>query len=188
MTKSSSSYDYKTIVEANIGSCARGINKYAFERCTNLLNVIIPNTVTNIYSFSFNGCTNLTRLNSMSDGLFNFPSSVTTIENCVFQGCSSLTTINIPNSVTEIKSSAFNNCTGLTNINIPSGVTSIGQDAFYNCRSLSNITVNAVTPPSLGRNALSYTNDCPIYVPAESVEAYKTATGWSTYASRITSL
>ena len=185
MTKSSSSYDYKTIVEANIGSCARGINKYAFERCTNLLSVTIPNTVTNIYSFAFNNCTNLTRLNSMSDGLFNFPSSVTTIENCVFQGCSSLTTINIPNSITEIKSSAFNNCTGLTNINIPSGVTSIGQDAFYNCRSLSNITVNAVTPPSLGRNALSYTNDCPIYVPAESVEAYKAASGWSTYTSRI---
>jgi hypothetical protein len=47
------------------------------------------------------------------------------------------------------------------------------------------VTVNAITPPTLGSNAFDSTNNCPIYVPAESVNTYKSATNWSTYADRI---
>ena len=87
--------------------------------------------------------------------------------------------------ITKIEKNAFYQCSGLTSIDIPSGVTSIGQGAFMNCSGLTSITVNAITPPTLGSAAFSNTNNCPIYVPSASVNAYMTATNWSTYANRI---
>ena len=64
-------------------------------------------------------------------------------------------------------------------------VTEIGFSAFQSCYNLTSVTVNASTPPTLGGYAFDATNNCPIYVPAASVDAYKAATIWSNYASRI---
>lgn len=89
----------------------------------------------------------------------------------------------IGDCVTIIGNYAFQSCSSLASVTIPSSVTVIGQSAFYNCSSLASVTVNATTPPSLDEMAFEETNDCPIYVPADSVDAYKTA--WSTYADRI---
>jgi hypothetical protein len=51
---------------------------------------------------------------------------------------------------------------------------------------LTSITCNATTPPTLeDAFAFENTDNCPIYVPAESVDTYKAASGWSTYADRI---
>ena len=58
-------------------------------------------------------------------------------------------------------------------------------NVFYNCTSLTSVTIEATTPPTLGNNVFYNTNECPIYVPSESVEIYKAANGWSNYASRI---
>ena len=75
---------------------------------------------------------------------------------------------------------------GLTSVIIGSGVTNIEQYAFENCSGLTSITCLATTPPTLvSYNAFSNTNNCNIYVPSASVNAYKSASGWSTYASRI---
>jgi hypothetical protein len=103
----------------------------------------------------------------------------------VFNNNYSLTSIYIPNSVTSISNQAFYQCSGLTSINIPSGVTSINSWAFEGCSSLDSITVEATTPPTLGSGAFTNTNNCPIYVPSGSVNAYKAAEYWSNYASRI---
>ena len=113
------------------------------------------------------------------------PDSVTSIGNTAFYFCKGLTSINIPSGVTSIGNQAFYSCSGLTSINIPSGVTSIGNEAFANCDSLTNATIEAITPPTLGTNVLYGTRNCPIYVPSASVDAYKAATNWSNYASRI---
>ena len=66
---------------------------------------------------------------------------------------------------------------------INDGVTSIGEYAFYGCSGLASVTIEAETPPALGSYAFNNTNNCPIYVPCGTLDAYKTA--WS-YSSRIT--
>ena len=95
------------------------------------------------------------------------------------------TTFNIPSGTTKIGSYAFNHCSKLASVTIPNSVTSIGQSAFEYCSALTSVTIQATTPPSLGSYAFEETNNCPIYVPAESVDAYKTATNWSSLADRI---
>ena len=113
------------------------------------------------------------------------PDGVTSIESSVFNSCSGLTSITIPDGVTTIGQTVFADCRSLTSVTIPDSVTSIGAITFVNCSTLTSITVNATTPPTLGADVFNSTNNCPIYVPSASVNAYKAATGWSTYASRI---
>ncbi|MBR4227491.1 MAG: leucine-rich repeat protein [Bacteroidales bacterium] len=94
-------------------------------------------------------------------------------------------TVTIPNSVKQIWFQAFQNRTNLLSVTIGDSVTLIGRDAFDGCSSLTSIVINATVPPTAEGPMFDNTNDCPIYVPAESVEAYKTAYYWSNYSSRI---
>lgn len=140
---------------------------------------IIGDSVTSIGDKAFNGCSSLTSI--------TIPNSVTTIGDSAFVSCRSLTSITIPDSVTSIDNYAFYSCNSITSITIPSAVTTIGIHAFQYCSSLTSVTVNAITPPTLGNNAFDNTNNCPIYVPSQSLDEYKssTSTGWSEYSSRI---
>ena len=89
-------------------------------------------------------------------------------------------------TVTSIGNSAFAGCNGLTSVDLPSSVTNIDESAFKGCTSLSSVTCKATTPPSLGSDAfVNCSNALKIYVPKASVESYKTATNWSTYADKI---
>ncbi|MBR2976461.1 MAG: leucine-rich repeat domain-containing protein, partial [Alistipes sp.] len=105
--------------------------------------------------------------------------------------CSSLTSVTIPVSVTTIEDDAFYYCSSLTSVTIGNSVTTIGISAFYNCTSLTSVYCKATTPPSLGDYVFKYYDDgyvnigCPIYVPAESVKAYKAVSGWSDYTNYI---
>lgn len=148
----------------------------AFSGCSALTTITIPDGVKTIGQGAFTG----SALVSIS-----IPSSVTSIERNAFQNCNVLTGITIPDSVTSIGLGAFYGCISLTNINIPDSVTSIDRGAFMYCMYLDDITITAIAPPTLGAGVFDSTNNCPIYVPAESVNAYKAASGWSDYASRI---
>ena len=115
---------------------------------------------------------------------FNNPTSVGSNAPLLYQLYTAKRVI-IADTFTCIGNNAFNSCYGLTSCTIGSGVTSIGSSAFQLCSGLTSITVETTTPPTLGSYAFSNTNNCPIYVPCESVNSYKSASGWSIYASRI---
>lgn len=88
-------------------------------------------------------------------------------------------TLVIDNGITKIKAYACFYMTGLTNITIPASVTSIENYAFFNCNGLQSVTIYATTPPTLASYiAFNNTANCPIYVPAGSVDTYKAATNW----------
>ena len=120
-----------------------------------------------------------------SEGSIIIGNCVTKIDDEVFWDYNGITSVFFPNSVTEIFSGTFHGCTSLTSIIIPNSVTSIGNGAFTDCSGLISITCEPQLPPVADILMFENTNNCPIYVPSESVNAYKAATNWSTYASRI---
>ena len=120
------------------------IGDWAFDYCSGLTSIEIPNSVTSIGSSAFGMCYGLTSI--------TIPSSVTSIGGSAFSGCYRLTSITIPNSVTSIGEEAFDGCKGLTSITIPNSVTSIGWYAFSGCSGLTSVVIgNSVT--SIGKGA-----------------------------------
>lgn len=117
-------------------------------------------------------------------------SGITVIGAYSFQNCYCLAEITLSDSVTIIGNYGFSSCTSLANINLPDSITSIGSYAFQYCRGIAGIHLAPTTPPTLGSSAFSgISADCIIYVPYSEdhsiLEAYKTATNWSTYADHM---
>lgn len=113
------------------------------------------------------------------------PDTVVAINKDALSHCYALEHIDLPPNLEYLGVSAFLYCTSLKEIVLPSSVKWIGFEAFRYCEALTSITCLAPTPPSGDSNMFSDTAECPIYVPAESVEAYRAALFWSDYAHRI---
>ena len=115
------------------------------------------------------------------------PDTITEIGQNAFYDCRNLMFINIPSTVTTISAYAFSICKGLMFITIPENVTNIGKYAFNNCYAVGEYHFKPTTPPTLANvNAFNgIQSDCIIYVPQGSLNAYKTATNWSSQASKM---
>ena len=169
------------------GTQMTGVDDGAFYGCSTLESVKLPSTLqwitknnaNNANNGAFGYCNHLTAVDMSG-------TAVTNIGTKSFYHCTALASVTFPSALTAIQASSFANCTSLTSVDIPASVTSIGNGAFQSCSALTSVTVRATTPPTLGTNVFDRTNaNLVIYVPAESVDAYKAATNWSTYASRI---
>ena len=192
----------ESLTSVTFGNSVTMIGSGAFDGCDCLTSVTIPDSVTAIGEHAFSDCKCLTSfygkfasadnryliingvLNSFaSAGLaeYTIPNSVAKIGDCAFYGCN-LISITIPDSVTSIGKSAFEFCDCLTSITIPDSVTLIEYSAFSWCTSLTNVYCKPTAPPTLGLRAfIQNASDRKIYVPAASVDAYKTAANWSDY-------
>ena len=158
------------VIKYTLNDNTKFILGQAFNGCTNLIDIYIPETVTNIPSYTFNG-TSITSI--------NIPKSITTIETCAFQataltsvkipntvvniginifaGNKSLINVILPNNLTTITTSMFNNCKSLTYINIPDTVIAINMMAFLGDDHLLNITIPA-NVTYIGSEAFRYCN------------------------------
>lgn len=116
------------------------------------------------------------------------PDDVTSIGSNAFDHCYNLVSITIPNSVTNIGDWAFSYCLGLTSITIPDSVTSIGSSTFSDCTALTEMTILATTPPTLSDTDAISSATTTIYIPNGTLEAYSTATNWSSFASKFVEL
>ena len=153
------------------------IGEAAFYDCSSLKSIIIPNSVTEIGDWAFGDCDSLANV-TIGNG-------VTSIGESAFWGCDSLASVTIPDRVTSIGDSAFTSCSRLASVTIGEGVTSIGGAAFVDCLRLASVYCKPTTPPAGGDFMFDYHARLKIYVPTESVNAYKRASYWSDYAYAI---
>ena len=199
-----------SLTNATIPDSVTTIESWAFGRCNSLTSVTIPNSVTTIEDWAFSSCNALktfygkfasadNRCLIVNGVLTSFapaelteytiPDSVAEIGRGAFAYCK-LTNTTIPEDVTTIGMEAFRECYSLTSVTIPDSVTTIGGYAFCYCYSLKEVYCKPTTPPNLGAYSVFGDNasDRKIYVPTASVDAYKTADGWSEYADAIVAM
>ena len=176
---------------------------------TNVMSISIPPTITsfetqcfynrNIKSITIpKGCTFLNTAsapNTISNASIEFskvylPSSVITIPKYCFSSEGNLEYVNIKEGTTTIDNSAFY-YTNLRTITIPSTVSVIGSAAFQRCYSMRSMYFKPTTPPAIQSDTFVMSGASrmnplvKIYVPTNSVNAYKTVTNWSNIANHI---
>ena len=147
------------------------IGRFAFWYCSGLTSVTIPNSVTSIGTSAFSDCSSLTSV--------TIPNSITSIERHVFSRCIALSTINIPNSVTRIGDYAFYGCSGLTSITIPNSVLSIDNYAFYDCSGLTSVKNHANKPQRI--SSYTFSNYGTLHVLKGYRDVYSNTSYWSNF-------
>lgn len=199
--------NFYDLTHIDIPDGVKTISYGAFQSCSSLTSITIPDSVTEIGDQAFIWCFGLKDV-TLGDGVetiggfafqhcpivsLTIPDSVKTIGRGAFQYCSSLSDLTIGNGVNEILYEAFDGCYNLAKVTIPASVTKIGNNAFSNCGNLISICCEVKTPPIatywVGENYWeAFDNNASgrkIYVPRNSINAYKSAEGWSNYASDI---
>lgn len=183
----------------NLGNI-KTIGTSMFSQCKKLQILTIPNSVTAISNY----------LASYADKLIEvtMPDNLESIGIDAFKNALSLTSIRLPGSLKEIGDSFCGSCPAIkdaiveegvpylpfacfsssvmTKIILPSTIQSIGERCFSSNTLLEDVVIKSITPPTIANNIFNNTPKLTnIYVPDESVEAYKAAENWSAYADKI---
>ena len=152
-----------------------------------LTHLIFPESNNIVGYRNFIGCRSLTDV--------YIHDNVSCIESDAFNQCVNLSNLYIGNKVQRIYPSSFLGCSSLSEVTIPESVQEIGNSAFRLCSNLKSIYCRPLTPPEAfdwsdsddfeWRTFEDIAIDAVIYVPAESIDAYKSALGWSDYSNII---
>ncbi len=184
------------------------IGNHAFAYCNGLTSINIPKSVTSIGSGAFfltsNNLKSIkvdsqnpiydsrdnsnaiieTGTNAILLGCMNtiIPENITCIREFAFNDCHGMTYLNIPAGVTDIERYAFQSCNNVKTLSIPESVTCIGQGVFNNCDSLKSVYCYIKTPIDYV-DAFDFKtySTATLYVPSESVEAYRNSDGWNNF-------
>ena len=173
------------------------IGNSAFSECVSLKAAVIPETVTSFGSEVFQSCSNLSSV-SLPNNDICLNKTFQDCENLKeivipplvelyysFDNCTGLQNVTLLEGREKIGDVSFRGCTGIKTITIPKDVISIGALAFWGCTSLISVKCESINPPTGGSQMFPSSGEYIIYVPAESVDLYKSATKWSDYADRI---
>lgn len=186
-------HDGKTYTVTAIGTGA-------FDNCTELISVSVPNTVTKIFdnAFSTTGITEIELPSSLETiGVNAFygshltsitiPNSVTSVGTGVLSGCGNLKTVVIGNSLKTISQSAFLGCVELEDVTIGSSVETIEGGVFMTCSNLKTVTVLNPVPPTVADYAFYSvpTGNATLRVPEGSAQAYRSAPTWGDFGQIV---
>jgi uncharacterized repeat protein (TIGR02543 family) len=154
------------------------IGEKAFMSNHQLSSVSLPAGIKTIGNEAFDNCKALTSI--------SIPEGIQSIGNKAFRYCTALVKVSLPNGLKVLSANMFESCESLQTITVPASVTYIENYVFDHCKSLTEIIMLSTTPPSFVSTALSSTPAAlRIKVPAASLGAYKTATGWRAFSDQI---
>lgn len=197
-------YGCYALTDVTLPAELESIGERAFENCTSLKEISLPASVNKIDNYAFYKCYKLEMINipegieSIPTGCFyncealpqlTLPESVTYIGDYALRNCYALGDVHLGSKTATIDDYAFYNCTALEEILLPESTISIGAWSFSNCSALVSVVCMPAVPPQLYIHAFDKNaTQRQIYVPAESLDAYKQADVWSDYASSIVAI
>lgn len=157
-------------------SIPRYLPSDALREKSTLKTVLLPVSLDSIGSNAFYNCTNLADVN------WDELEKLQSIGSYAFQSCPALETVSLEllPRLRNIGQHAFEGCNRLSTVTIPQSVTSIGYQAFGMCENMIDAKVLPIVPPVLTSDIFG-SNLTLLFVPGESVEAYRTANVWSGY-------
>lgn len=174
-------YDKDKLEEVALPNSLRKIYQHAFSGCDGLKGIIIPENVYQIDQYAFLGCSSLETV--------LIKGQLTSLGGMIFYDCTSLKIVEFAEGITKLTDRMFGNCVSLETITLPASIKRIDAQIFEGCTNLKTVYVKATTPPEMSYWVFAdneHNNlNCKIYVPVESVEEYKKASNWSTYADQI---
>ena len=168
--------------EVSLPENIKTLDSCSFQNCISLRSLSLPSDFYEISNASFNNCYSL-RIISM-------PKRISTFDTNLFLGCTALRSVSIPNNSRNwLPTNVYYRCAGLQSVYIPSSINSIQNNAFYGCSNLRFVDLSSKTSvPTLENNSafLSVSSNVVFYVRnAQMLEAFQSATNWSTFASKM---
>lgn len=201
-------YSCKSLPEITIPKTVERIGDEVFYDCTSLADVTIADRETELKLGSngnspmFSSCPlksvyiggNITYGTSADDGYSPFYRNTsletvritdkeTEISENEFYGCASLKSVSMGDGIDTIGKYAFSGCSALESFSFGTGLKSIGDEAFSDCTGMKKLVSKTAVPPVCGPQALDDINkwECTLYVPQESLDAYKSAAQWKEF-------
>lgn len=170
------------ITGLSFGSQIYNIGNYAFRGCTGIKgSVIIPDNVTGIGVQAFKDCSSI-------EGVMAIPAGTTKISASAFVNCSSLTAVRFHDNLEEIGSNAFAGCSKLEgSLTFPASLSKVGATPFDGCNYEAFVSLNP-EPPEADPDAFSTNTSVKLFVPTESLSAYRSARGWGMLAADMTAI